>query len=389
MKIAFDISQTGVSKAGCGYFAHALAQALPVVAGNNEYFFLQSFGEFFFDAALSRRASTHKGNLRTGPTLFSHELATRFWNADTLEDALGTPDIIHSNNYWCPTQPKRSRVVYTLYDLSFLEQPEWTTEANRTGCFEGVFRASISADWIIAISNASRDHFRRLFPHFPPERLSVAYPASRFTDTSAAGERPKALANVSPGRFLLNVGTIEPRKNQKMLLQAYAGYLARGGEPLPLVLAGGAGWKMDDFSDLVGSLGLADRIIMTGYVTDQELIWLYRNCHVNLYPSHFEGFGLPVLEGMQFGAPTIASNSTSIPEVAGDAALLLNPDDPDAWCQALLQFSGGRLVRDQFVSKAVAQASRFSWESSALTLLQTYREVLQLPKRTSQPLTQQ
>ncbi len=104
---------------------------------------------------------------------------------------------------------------------------------------------------------------------------------------------------------------------------------------MPLVLAGGKGWLMEDFraSQL---LGLEADIVLTGYVSDDELVWLYRNCYANLYPSLFEGFGLPVLEGMQFGAATIASSATSIPEVAGDAAILLPPEDTEGWAQAML-----------------------------------------------------
>ena len=108
---------------------------------------------------------------------------------------------------------------------------------------------------------------------------------------------------------------------------------------MPLVLAGGKGWLMEDFQDYLAQLGISDRVILTGYVSDNELIWLYRNCYASLYPSVFEGFGLPVLEGMQFGAPTLSSNATSMPEVAGDAAILLSPHDPEAWTQAMLDLA--------------------------------------------------
>lgn len=382
MKIAFDISQTGASKAGCGYFAYALANALPALAPENDYYLLQSFGDFFFDAALSRRPASSNKNIRTGPCLYSYEAAKKYWNAEDLEASLGRPDIIHANNYWCPTRTTTSRLIYTLYDLSFLEQPEWTTEANRTGCFEGVFRAAVAADGIVAISKASRDHFLKFFPHFPKDRLRVIYPASRFIDADRHGVRPRALKDVPASGFWLSVGTIEPRKNQKMLVEAYARYLALGGAPMPLAFAGGAGWKMDDFKSLIDSYGLAEQVIMTGYVSDEELTWLYRNCYANLYPSFFEGFGLPVLEGMQFGAPTIASNSTSIPEVAADAAILLEPDDMESWSQTLLQLSRDRGSRDRYGEKSCKQASRFTWESSASMLLELYRDVVAQPKRT-------
>ncbi len=120
---------------------------------------------------------------------------------------------------------------------------------------------------------------------------------------------------------------------------------------------------------------------MTGYVTDEELIWLYRNCYANIYPSMFEGFGLPVLEGMQFGTPTLTSNSTSIPEVAGNAAILLDPEDTEAWAQAMFRLSTNIGERDQLSTAALAQAERFKWEQSAAELLQLYKDALAAPKR--------
>jgi glycosyltransferase involved in cell wall biosynthesis len=120
---------------------------------------------------------------------------------------------------------------------------------------------------------------------------------------------------------------------------------------------------------------------MTGYVSDEELIWLYRNCYANLYPSLFEGFGLPVLEGMQFGAPTLTSRSTSIPEVAGDAAVLLAPEDTEAWAQAMFQLAASRAHRVQLSAASRMQAGRFGWKHSAASLLRLYEEALAAPKR--------
>ena len=138
---------------------------------------------------------------------------------------------------------------------------------------------------------------------------------------------------------------------------------------------------MEDFQKHLSELGIDAQIVMTGYVSDDELIWLYRNCYANLYPSLFEGFGLPVLEGMQFGAPTLTSNSTSIPEVAGDAAILLAPEDTESWVQAMLRLASNRFERDQLSAAALEQAVRFDWKHSAAALLQLYEEALASPKR--------
>jgi len=381
MHIGFDSSQTGSGKAGCGFFAHALIQSLLEMAPQNQYSLFPSFGDFFFDALMPIRNPYTGGSAQYGPRHLTREAASRFWMGPAVEAALGKPDIVHANNFWCPIQLQSSRLIYTFYDMGFAVEPAWTTEANRVGCFDGVFRSAVSADWVVAISEASRAHYLSVFPHFPENRIRVIYPCSRFADSSALGKRPKTLGAIAAGSYWLNVGTIEPRKNQRRLVKAYARYLALGGAPMPLVLAGGKGWLMDDFQKHLNELQVDAQIVMTGYVSDDELIWLYRNCYANLYPSLFEGFGLPVLEGMQFGAPTLTSNSTSIREVAGDAAILLAPEDVDAWAQAMLGLAANRQERDRLSVAARGQAGRFDWKLSAAALLQLYEEALASPKR--------
>ena len=381
MHIGFDVSQTGADKAGCGFFAYAMAQALLQLAPEHQYSFLPSFGDFYFDSQMSVGNPYPKGNMDFGPRHSTLQIARNFWSSSDVQSHLGDPDIVHSNNFWCPIQLSSSRLFYTLYDLGFTVNTEWTTETNRVGCFEGVFRASIAADWIVAISKASRDHFLSIFPHFPKDRIRVIYPCSRFTDLYAEGIRPSALADIPSEGFWLNVGTMEPRKNQRLLIDAYYRYLALGGSPMPLVFAGGKGWLMDEFQKQLDESGINQKIIVTGYVSDDELIWLYRNCYANLYPSLFEGFGLPVLEGMQFGAPTFASCTSSIPEVAGDAAILLDPEDIEEWANAMLRLSNQNNERNHLRDSAKIQAKQFDWITSATDLLQLYQEAIVLPKK--------
>lgn len=381
MHIGFDISQTGAMKAGCGYFAHAMIKALLELAPQHRYSLFPSFGDFYFDVNMPEANPYPGREVSYGPRHHTLDEAVRFWTAAGLEDLLGTPDIVHANNFWCPNQLVSSRTIYTLYDLSFVADPSWTTEINRAACWEGVSRAAANADWIVAISKASRSHFLEVFPHFPPDRVRVIYPCSRFSGAASLGTRPPVLANVAPGRFWLSVGTVEPRKNQRRIAEAYARYLQQGGAPMPLVFAGGHGWLMDDFHHHLQALGVSSRVNVTGYVSDEELVWLYRNCHANIYFSRFEGFGLPVLEGMQFGAPTIASNSTSIPEVAGSAAIMIHPDDTDGLTRAMLRISRSPDERARLGCEARAQAPRFDWRVSARALLALYDEAIASPKR--------
>lgn len=379
LHIGFDITQTGQKKTGCGFYAYAILNAMMTLSDATQFSLFPSFGDNFFDPWMPITNPYPRGSY--GPRHVTRQAAAEFWNASQLEDLLKQPDIIHANNFWCPIQLQKSRLIYTLYDLSFITNPAWTTELNRINCYEGVFRASICADWIVAISKASKQHYLEVFPHFPEERIRVIYPCSRYQNKANIGKKPRALSNISDGKFWLSVGTLEPRKNQKMLVKAYSDYLAHGGPPMPLVFAGGSGWLMDDFKAYIQHCGVENQIIFTGYVSDAELIWLYQTCYAHIYPSLFEGFGLPVLEGMQFGAATLTSNSSSIPEVSRDNAILLSPLDSTAWTQAMLDLVEKPSERMQLKQQAHQQAAKFSWQNSALALLDLYANAMTYPKR--------
>lgn len=379
IRVGFDISQTGANKAGCGYYAHALIQNLLNFSADFDFSLYPSFGDFYFNKSMPIRNPYPNG--RYGPRHLTREFARRFWSDNTLENNLKCPDIIHANNFWCPTQLKNSKLIYTFYDMGFVHNPNWSTETNRFGCYNGIFRASVAADWIIAISESSKQDYLAIFPYFPEDKIKVIYPCSRFVNANAKGVQPKSLDNIQLNRFWLSVGTIEPRKNQLFLARAYSGYLAAGGARIPLVFAGGNGWLMDDFKQELAKLGILDDVIFTGYVSDAELIWLYRNCYANLYPSLFEGFGLPVLEGMQYGAATITTNNSSLPEVAGGAARLLCADDQDAWIQTMLSLAASPAERELLQSAALEQARKFSWSQSAEQLISLYTEAYHTPKR--------
>lgn len=381
MKIGFDVSQTGAGKAGCGFYAHALAQSLTRLAPEETFHFFPSFGGFFLDPAMPDQNPYAAQHSVYGPRFEDLQSARAFWDTPDLESNLKGVDLIHSNNFWCPRPLKATQMVYTFYDMAFLQDPAWSTEANREGCFGGIFRAAVCADWVVAISEASRGHFIEVFPHFPQDRIRVIYPCSRFPDASIQGVRPGNLDGIPEGGFWLSVGTIEPRKNQLGLARAYAQYRSSSDHPLPLVFAGGKGWLMDDFQKELRALGVWDHVIMTGYVTDEELIWLYRNCFANLYPSFFEGFGLPVLEAMQFGAPTLASCTTSIPEVLGDAGPLISHSDPDAWANEMHRLEIEPQRRVEMKEAGFRRAAMFQWESSTRQLLNLYREAIHSPKR--------
>jgi glycosyltransferase involved in cell wall biosynthesis len=173
------------------------------------------------------------------------------------------------------------------------------------------------------------------------------------------------------------VGTLEPRKNHLGLIEAYARYRRMTKTPLPLLIGGGKGWHFDEIFHRVQALGLEEAIRFLGFVPWEDLPWLYNAAALFVYPSRYEGFGLPVAEAMRCGTPVITSNVSSLPEVAGDAALTIAPDEHEALAQAMLRILHTEPERQAIMRrKGQKQAARFSWERTAQQTAALYAHVL-------------
>jgi ubiquinone/menaquinone biosynthesis C-methylase UbiE len=175
--------------------------------------------------------------------------------------------------------------------------------------------------------------------------------------------------------FILFVGSLEPRKNLKTLLQAYATYVTRQAGKELLVVAGGKGWLNDDLSQVAAELGIAERVKFLGYVQEADLRVLYSAAKLFVYPSIYEGFGLPPLEAMACGAPVITSKTSALPEVVGDAALLIDPYNSEELCQAMQRVLCDDDLRMRMRRQSLARAKLFSWEQTAEQTLAVYEEV--------------
>ena len=377
MKIGFDVSQTGKIKAGCGYMAESLINQLLAADKDNTYLLYSAFGNTYWEPEHGKNTyRSHKKNCHHLLNNLSREATLALWNSGNIDEKkIGNPDIIHANNFSCP-QLKNARVVYTLHDIAFLDFPEFTAEENRYICFGGVFNAALYADFIVAVSEYSRQRFLQIFPHFPAERTKAIHLGNRLEKVTAE----KAVSNLERDNFWLSVCTLEPRKNLRSTLKAYKKYLDFNFDSKPLVLAGGRGWLEEDIEQFIASLGLTDAVFLTGYLDDRSLKWLYKNCWTFIYPSRYEGFGLPVLEAMSLGAAVITSNTTSLPEVGGDAVYYVAPTKIDEITAAFSKLSD-RAIRDRFKKKSILQANKFSWSKTAQKVLEIYREVLQMPSR--------
>lgn len=369
MKIGFDVSQTCAERAGCAWYADSLARALIETAPENSYILYHQFGRWI-NADTSRGTSIeHPSVLQpfwgTGP-----EESRAYWNGKEPEERLaGAPDIVQSNSFQViPTGP--ARLVFVIYDTSFWIYPQFTTEANRLNCQYGVLEALERADGFLFISESGRTEFEALFPGWLKRnhKPSAAIPLASRIEPSQLGE--------SQDRYWLAVGSMEPRKNYDALFVAVDKYWSQSKDPSPVWIAAAAGWKNDRIRRRARDLEGQGRICVLGYVDEQRLAALYEQALGLIFPSWYEGFGLPVLEAMQCGCPVIASNRTSLPEVAGDAALYIDPADPASICAAMIRLEENPSLRRQCRDVGLRRARQFSWNRTAEATLSFYQEVL-------------
>lgn len=268
--------------------------------------------------------------------------------------------------------------VTTIHDLSGLTHPEWHP-ADRIRWYEREFAAGIrQATRFIAASEFTKQDLVRVVG-VPAERIDVTYQAPRrafYLRDARAAEAVRA-AHHLPEQFLLFVGTLEPRKNVAGLLEAYARLPAALRRRVPLALAGGMGWKMEQLTALLHRHGVPGEVRLLGYLHDEALAGLYAASTALVWPTLFEGFGLPPLEAMACGCPVITSRVTSLPEVVGDAGVLLEPHDAPAWAETMQRMIEDDAWRVSWRARGLQQAQRFSWSACAAATRACYRTALQ------------
>jgi len=263
-------------------------------------------------------------------------------------------------------------------DLSFMVFPDSFRMLKRF--YQRTFtRWSVHrASHLIAISTSTAQDLTRFFA-VPEEKISVIFPgvdAAYRPVTSRAVLNNFRRSRDLPQRFILFVGTLQPRKNLPTLLQAYAQFKRQSNTGHKLVLGGAAGWFYEPVHAAVEELGLEADVIFAGFIPDDELPLWYNAADVFVYPSLYEGFGLPPLEAMACGTPVIASDASSLPEVVGDAALLVDPHKPEEWGEALSLLCGDANLGCELASRGRERAQGFSWTRMARETISVYRTTL-------------
>jgi glycosyltransferase involved in cell wall biosynthesis len=279
----------------------------------------------------------------------------------------GDPEVVHSFSFQAPNIGS-ARLVYTVHDLSFWTHPQFTSESNRLNCQRGMLKAIRAASALAFFSENSRNDFSALFP--VPERVrmlpAVILPlASRFScATVSRSDSP-------PGPWL-SIGAMEPRKNFELLLDAFEIYRERSKWRRELCLAGGKGWKSEATWRRISDLQRRGTVEHRGYISDCELQRLYKSAFGFVFPSHYEGFGLPVLESMSQACPVITSKNSSLSEVGGEAVLYWDGKSAESLAESMLLLEENEKLY-LHLSKAGLDRSRlFSWEKTGLGLRQFY-----------------
>jgi len=367
-RVAIDVTTAVTQRAGVGRYTRELVGALAALPDAPD---LRPF--------YAAPQATYP--LGVGKDLAAIPRTVRAWRLETLArhllrrpasgpwdgaDVYHAPDVVYPPVGAIP-------VVTTVHDLSYIVYPEYHTRLN--GGYLRLLTPTLlrRARLIIAVSDATkRDLVERAGA--PEGKVRVVYSglAAPFMRRPPLERLDEARRRYNlPEAFILSVGTLEPRKNLAGTLRAYGLLRERLADAPPLALVGGSGWRLDE-----EGLSGAD-VRRLGYVPDEDLVALYAACSLFVYPSLYEGWGFPVAEALALGAPTITSTTSSLPEVAGDAALLVDPRDPEAIAAAMEEALVDTATGARLRAAGPARARRFSSERWAADTLQVYREAIE------------
>jgi glycosyltransferase involved in cell wall biosynthesis len=291
-----------------------------------------------------------------------------------IDMVTGPVDLFHFPNFMLPPV-RRARTVVTVHDLSFLLHPECAEEGNRAYLERTVPDSVRRADFVV-VDSANTQNDLIVLLDADPARIEVIYPAvdSHFRpiddEEALSAVRDKYNLHFP---FILNQNVIEPRKNIPRLIEAFSRLKRDLGISHRLVIGGGLGWMYESVFQAVEEFNVADSVVFLGYVPDEDLPALYNLADLFVYPSIYEGFGIPCVEAMACGTPVVASNTSSLPEAIGDAGLMVRPTDVDGIAEAIAQVLTNPTLRHDLRRRGLERAQLFTWQASAEKVLGIYR----------------
>lgn len=370
MRIGIDGIPLAATKTGIGHYTFELARELALAAPNIDFELISPFP--FLDE--QRDGAPPNLNWVRAKVSF---LRQRWWTIGlplyVRETAL---DLFHGTNYNVPLW-NRCRTVVTVHDLSLLMYPE-THEAHLVARARRRLPIMVrTATMIITPTESVKRDLCDYLQVAPEKVVAIAEAPRRQFHPASAAEITAAKRKFGlQDDFILFVGTIEPRKNLLTLIQALEEIIFYSAFRPQLVIVGKKGWLSEDLFSYIERSTIKEQIIFTGYVSDDDLRALYSACSVFVYPSLYEGFGLPPLEAMACGAPVVASRISSLMEVTGGAAVLAAPKDVRSFASEIIGILENEVKRSSLSKKGLARAAQFSWKKTALLTLDVYKELL-------------
>jgi glycosyltransferase involved in cell wall biosynthesis len=380
MRVGLDGIPLCEIKTGVGHYTFELARSLASIASEDDFELVSPSPYLTTNSTEPKR--TLPSNLRLVHAKVNR-LGRRFWSSVGLPLYLhkASLTLFHGTNYDIPLW-NRCPTILTIHDLSLLLHPETHEEhLVRRAAWKLPLMAR-TATAIITPSAAVRSEVRDLL-HIKADKIVAISEAQRssFHRVPLLETKPIRQRLGIEDEFILFVGTIEPRKNLLNLLRAFDEILRTTSLRPQLVIAGKKGWLSNDLFSFWSSAEIKSRVLFTGYLSDNELRALYSSCLTFVYPSLYEGFGLPLLEAMACGAPVITSRTSSIMETVGDVARLISPTDFHDLADAIIHMLQDSKERERRSTAGIQHALRFSWEKTAKATLDLYREVVKKQKR--------
>jgi len=314
-------------------------------------------------------------------TINTVERNTKIVNNNQLADT----ELFHSPFYPIPEYlklAKKAKKVLTIYDLIPVLYPQFF-EFNEDHLIKRVLESLEPDNWVTCISHATKNDLCNYLNTIDPAQVMVThlaaselfYPCHNYQKIESIKKKYQIPNDI---QYILSLSTLEPRKNIDHTIRCFARLVEQENiKDLYLVLVGTKGWDYNKiFKELSKLPALQDRIIITGYVADEDLAPLYSGAMAFVYPSFYEGFGLPPLEAMQCGVPVITSNTSSLPEVVGDAGIMVSPTDADLLCQSMLDIYNKSSLREAMSLKSIEQAKKFSWQRCTQETINAYKAAL-------------
>jgi glycosyltransferase involved in cell wall biosynthesis len=298
-----------------------------------------------------------------------------------IEWFVGRADIVHGTNQFLPPS-RHAKKVLTIYDLTALSHPSTHTERSRWVAMSSIGVSLERADLVISISQNTSKELVQWF-QYPEERIRIVYPGvdfKRFHPLGASDDLEKEKTVLHkyciPDEFMLCIGTLEPRKNIERLIEACHLLKQNGISIPPLVLIGGRGWLYNTIFKKVIDLKMQDEVIFAGFIGHEDLPVILRLSYLFVYPSLYEGFGIPPLEAMASAVPVVTSNVSSLPEVVGNTAIMVNPLSVESIANGIRKGVEEAALRDYLIVKGLERAQDFTWERTARDTLSVYRELI-------------